>query len=610
MSFHPLPQLRRFTPFPPAADREFWGRIAADPRAAGVLAELAAFAREAKGSPVPPLTAARYMEYRRSGDRVGYEKPYFARRYALEALAVTEAAEHRGEFLDAIAEYLWSILCEYTWVLPAHACQGFVGAVSADPLPPPHLAYVDLFAAETGSYLAAALSLLDAELRAFSPNLVRAVREEIDRRVLRPVECRLDAFGWARGRNNWAPWCCSNLLWTAAVVMTDDDRFTEFARRLGAVIDRYLEYSPADGCCDEGPGYWSLAAGRCALFAEGIRRAGGGDALFAEPKFRAMCDYIGYAWYAGRRFASFADFGVGQEIYPGLIRLMGRRAGSARALLAAHDCEQQNGLHRQAQTALWLTLLELAEAPVAESEFAEVPRDFLHLYPVTQQLHARYGDLYVAMKGGHNGESHNHLDVGQFVFGTGGRLAVADLGTGTYTRETFGPRRYENWVQNSVGHNPPLFDGVGESPGRESHAGSFTVEGTPGDFTALCDLTPAYPAELGLLHCERRLHFDGKRVTVTDAWRAKSPVAWSVRLFHETGSGVRVSCAGGSVSTGVFALDDAALRGLWGEAVGETKITASASSESEVSFTVEVDEQGEIPAVSPGRGGGNTDRYG
>ena len=474
-------------------------------------------------------------------------------------------------------------------MLPAHACQGFVGAAPEDPLPPPHLPYVDLFAAETGSYLAATLSLLDAELRAFSPNLVRAVREEIDRRLLRPVERYLDGFAWARGRNNWAPWCCSNLLWIADVVMTDDDRFTEFARRLGAVIDRYMEYSPADGCCDEGPGYWSLAAGRCALFAEGIRRASGGEVdLFADSKFREMCDYIGYAWYAGRRFASFADFGVGQEIYPGLIRLMGRRAGSARALLAAHDCERQNGLRRQAQTALWLTLVELAEAPVAEAEIAEVPRDFLHLYPVTQQLHARYGDLYVAMKGGHNGESHNHLDVGQFVFGAGGRLAVADLGTGTYTRETFGPRRYENRVQNSVGHNPPLFDGVGQSPGREFHAGSFTVEGAPSDFTALCDLTPAYPAELGLLHCERRLHFDGKLVTVTDAWRAKKPLAWSVRLFHERGSNARVNCTGATVSTGEFALDDAALRDQWGEAVGETKITRPAAAAGEVTFTVEV----------------------
>ena len=591
-------ELHRFRAFPPAADREFWSRIAAAPRTAGLAAALKKIADEAKGKPVPELPAALFMEFRRTGERINYELPYFARRRTLEALVVTEILEHRGEYLDTIVEYLWSILAEYTWEVPAHVFRNRPTAIfdhlpsesfpPDDPLPPPHLPFVGLFAAETAGYLAFTVALLDAELRAISPNLLRAVREEIDLRVLGPVERYLDGFNWSFGRNNWAPWCSSNLLWVANEIMSDDDRFTVFVRRLQTVVDRYLERYAADGCCDEGPGYWQLSPGRCALYAEGLRRASGGEVdLFADPKFREMCNYIGYAWYAGCRFASFADFGGRHQVYTGLIRMLARRSGALQSLRMAHDYEAESGLRPQVHTGLIATLLELAEAPASEAEIAAAPREFLHLYPESQQLHVKCGGLYVAMKGGHNGESHNHLDVGQFVFGAGGRLAVADLGTGTYTRETFSARRYENWVQNSIGHNPPLFDGVGQSPGREFHAGSFTVEGTPGDFTAVCDLTPAYPAELGLLHCERRLRFDGKRVTVTDSWRAKKPVAWSVRLFHETGSGVRVSCAGASVATGKLAFDDEWLRSLWGDAVGETKISAPASAEGEVTCTIE-----------------------
>ena len=74
----------------------------------------------------------------------------------------------------------------------------------------------------------------------------------------------------------------------------------------------------------------------------------------------------------------------------------------------------------------------------------------------------------------------------------------------------------------------------------------------------------------------------------TEKWLIEiKPVAYSVRLFHETGSGARVSCAGASVATGELALADEWLRDLWGDAVGETKISVPAAAEGEVTFTVE-----------------------
>ena len=119
-----IPKLRRFPSFPPASDREFWVQIAAAPRLAGLLAEFGEAADGVRDRPVPALPAALYMEFRRTGNRIDYETPYFERRRDLEALVVAETIEHRGRYLDAIVEYLWSILGEYTWVLPAHAFRG------------------------------------------------------------------------------------------------------------------------------------------------------------------------------------------------------------------------------------------------------------------------------------------------------------------------------------------------------------------------------------------------------------------------------------------------------------------------------------------------------
>ena len=584
-----LPVLHRFATFPPAKTREYWGKVAASERNAGLIAELKAAAEAAKNAPVPPLSAVDYMKFRRNGNRLDYEMPYFARRHNLEALVVTETLEHRGEYLDAIAEYLWHIDSEPTWVVPAHAEFGIPEHLrdKAETLPPLEHEVVDLFCAETAAYLSTALTLLGDELAAkVSRNLVAGTRELIDRRALRSTEAHLDNWAWRRGRNNWTPWCASNLLWAASTVMTDDLRFTAFARRLQTVIDRYFERYPADGGCDEGPGYWNLSPVRYALYAEGIYRASDGEVdLFAGEKFRSMADYEGYAWYAKNRAATFGDCGGRHQVYTGMIRRMARRSGAGRSLRMTRDFEAQNGLHCQGHTGLLLTLFELAEPPCTDAEAAAVPADCLHLYPLTQQMHARCGSFFVAMKGGHNGESHNHNDVGEFVFGSAGKMVVADIGTGEYTKATFGKNRYDNWVQSGIGHNPPVFDGVAQAPGKEFRAAKFTVEGTPGNFTAICDMTPAYPAELGLKSCVRKLHFDGGKLTVTDSFAAGKPLEMTVRLFHEV-PGVEVAGEGFAISRSELPLDDKWLRAAWGEKLYETRLAAPRATTGEITYTI------------------------
>ncbi|MDY4307971.1 hypothetical protein SNF32_14980 [Enterococcus mundtii] len=42
-----------------------------------------------------------------------------------------------------------------------------------------------------------------------------------------------------------------------------------------------------------------------------------------------------------------------------------------------------------------------------------------------------------AAKGGRNDESHNHIDIGHFVFGTREDLFLTDLGAGEYTKDYF-----------------------------------------------------------------------------------------------------------------------------------------------------------------------------
>ena len=63
--------------------------------------------------------------------------------------------------------------------------------------------------------------------------------------------------------------------------------------------------------------------------------------------------------------------------------------------------------------------------------------------------------LILSLKGGHNGESHNHNDVGQFELFSDGQPLIIDTGVATYCKQTFSPQRNELWYINAQGHNIP-----------------------------------------------------------------------------------------------------------------------------------------------------------
>ena len=82
----------------------------------------------------------------------------------------------------------------------------------------------------------------------------------------------------------------------------------------------------------------------------------------------------------------------------------------------------------------------------------------------------------MACKGGHNKEPHNHNDVGSFLYVVGEDMLLEDLGAGEYTKEYFGPGRYNIFCNNSFSHNVPIVAGQGQMPGREYKADLFEAE--------------------------------------------------------------------------------------------------------------------------------------
>ena len=73
--------------------------------------------------------------------------------------------------------------------------------------------------------------------------------------------------------------------------------------------------------------------------------------------------------------------------------------------------------------------------------------------------------LTLAIKGGHNGEHHNHNDVGSVVVAVDGVPVIVDAGRPTYTAQTFGPDRYAIWTMQSGWHNVPEIRGTAQGQG-------------------------------------------------------------------------------------------------------------------------------------------------
>jgi hypothetical protein len=149
---------------------------------------------------------------------------------------------------------------------------------------------------------------------------------------------------------------------------------------------------------------------------------------------------------------------------------------------------------------------------------AEQPREPLlkdMWLPNLQIMTARRGNLYVAMKGGTNGESHNHNDVGSFIVytGEGGVTPLfIDPAVGEYTAQTFSNDRYSIWTMQSQYHNLPQINGIDQKDGKEYTA--KMVSHKDGQLTL--DIAGAYPANAAVKSWKRTVTAMESGISITE----------------------------------------------------------------------------------------------
>ena len=478
----------------------------------------------------PILLASRYLDFARTGNRTNYEKDYFGRRAMLSSLVIAECVEHLGRFLDEIVNGIWLICEESSWCVPAHIDTQKSGVGLPDNAEP----MVDLFAAETAALIAWTSYLLSSDLNAVSPLVLPRMRREAETRVLRPCMERND-FWWmgfgSREVNNWNPYVNSNWLATLLLIETDEDRRLGGVMKIMRSLDRFIDHYPSDGGCDEGPGYWDCAAGTLFDCLELLLSATNGQInVYNQPLIKDIGRYIYRVQIDGLYFVNFADASVVNVPPPYVVFKYGQRIGDVHMSgLGAWLAVQQDLLHRSMNADLGRilpALFDLANLFSTEPRLP-LPRDIwldqIQIMVARDREGSSQG-FFVAAKGGHNAESHNHNDVGNAIVYVDGKPVIVDAGVGTYSRKTFSQERYEIWTMQSGYHNLPTIGGVMQTHGKEFAAKdvSYTSDAESAQLTV--DIAKAYPAEAKVNSWRRNITLRrGRYVQVTDAYDMVEP---------------------------------------------------------------------------------------
>jgi len=490
-----------------------------DERGASFVAE----AEKMLGEEIPLLPLSLYRDYSKTTVRSRFERPHHRRRQILFISTLAEAYERKGRFVERIADLLWAIMEESTWVLPAHCYHSVLAPGTSVPeiYSETQIPGLDLYAGDDSALLSFVRYILRDELDAISPVICKKIQHMVYLRGIRPFVSY--PFGWAgeKGQkvNNWLTNITSNILFATALSVEDPELRTRVAEIAMKYLDNFTASYPEDGSCDEGPGYWSGAGGNyfdCLELLEDL--SGGAINVYSHPLVRKMGEYIADVHIADKYYLNFADAHPRLEAQSKLIIRYGEKCGSPELVsfgrMAAAQESPRKGNFFGMVFRVYKDAL-LPEIHEAEGVLGKKAVWFEgNKIAILRESEQKGEGLYLAAKGGTNAESHNHKDVGCVVVYADGRPLIVDPSHGSYDNGFFGPTRYGRWYMKSSYHNIPLVDGIEQGVGILCASCDEHFDAESGTFSM--ELKNTFPAEAGITGMRRTCALVDGEITVTD----------------------------------------------------------------------------------------------
>jgi hypothetical protein len=289
------------------------------------------------------------------------------------------------------------------------------------------------------------------------------------------------------------------------------------------VLDEFLNPYPNDGGCDEGPSYWGAAAASLYdnISLMNLATNNAFDFVYEDEKVKNMGKFIYRAQISDKYFLNFADADPQPGMSASMIYRYGKDIGDADMMkFGAYYRESGSGSLPRFHYFRNLFELFIQEEYQNAEQGLPLPKDVW--LPDIQVMAARDSEgttdgFFLAAKGGHNDESHNHNDIGNYVVYYDGLPLLIDVGRGTYTRKTFSDERYTIWYNRSDYHNLPTINKNTQLPGARYKAENVKYDEKKNAAVMSLDMASAYPEGTGVSQWNRTLTLNrGKNVLVRD----------------------------------------------------------------------------------------------
>ncbi|MDO4949464.1 MAG: heparinase II/III family protein [Bacteroidales bacterium] len=616
---------------PAYSDRAGWDALLDD----DVKRQLIAAGEERLDYKWQHINATQYLEVERTGDRYVMQNTWSANSGSLSTFLLAELAEGKGRFLDQLIDAVWYYTYSPAWVYSAHT----IAQRSKRALPDPTEVHIDLGAGTLSLLLAYTLHFFEPEIDKVDPVLCRELRKTLHRYIydsyldnsLDDVNSWLGTHGQAV--NNWNPWVNSNVILSFLLVEKDNDVLHKALAKSVASVDNFLNYVQSDGACEEGPGYWYEAAAMLFDYMQILYEASEGKFnMVGSDRVKRMGEYISRAYIGGKHYVlDFADAsGTGKPEF-GLIWRYGKAVGSSEmqnfALLGLQNSDKfdlsLSSFHTMFRRFKFYQDYPEIKQFVAkanervqqigmEATVAELRREVpaCTWYPQTEVGMMRTPDgCYFGVKGGYNDESHNHNDIGNFVFYVDNTPFIIDAGAPTYSRKTFSSERYTIWAMQGQWHNTPSINGVQQKDGRDYKATNTKFVQGKSRHTLSYNIGTAYPTEAACDNWNRTFTLNASRhsqLVITDSFKLTERKAADVEHFLVKGEvtlekpgvltitneGITVRMTYSPTLTAIVetrVLDDQRHINVWGQTLHRISLTSSANAPATGSYQIKIE---------------------
>lgn len=502
-----------YQPCPKYDNREFWNNIPE---------ELRTFYIDKASSlidynwQVIPISS--FLKFQTEGDRSCFENKYTERRKVLGSLFVAELLEGEGKYISQIIDGIWCICEETGWQASAH---NWKRPDEPDkPLPDAEDCMIDLCAGDTAGMLSWIYYLMGDRLAQISQMITRRMEYELERRIMKPF-LESTEYWWMSYDpnlhvNNWNPWVNSNCMTTFLFVCKDKGIIAKALYKSMYCIDKYIRIYSEDGACDEGSTYWFQGPALLFTCLDILKKATGGMVdISDEHKICEMASFIYNADLFDNKFMNFADGSASFKPNYSMIYRFGEYTNNSQLMEYSAPKFAQSIIEMECiyQFPRLIPALCIASKVTRQYSNAIIDRNYPQnvWYDELQVMVAHESadgmGFTIAAKGGHNAENHNHNDVGNFVLIHDGKWIFVDAGVGVYTKQTFGPKRYEIWSMKSEYHNVPKVGEYNQKNGRVYSAKNVLKQNMQDEIVLTMDISDAYPEDAGIIKYERKLEF-------------------------------------------------------------------------------------------------------